>query len=85
MKSENTDNKTLKSLFYHFPFQSNYEDLENYIRLIIHPAPRNFSLLMDLTGEEKPRLVYPDSETEGVGKLANFLTSIAKCNIVLLQ
>ncbi|CAG9538518.1 unnamed protein product [Cercopithifilaria johnstoni] len=46
--------------------ENNYDDLASYVRLIIHPAPPNFSLLMDLTGEEKPRLVYPESETEGL-------------------
>ncbi|KAL3986216.1 hypothetical protein ACH3XW_41830 [Acanthocheilonema viteae] len=50
---------------------SNYEDLKSYVRLIIHRAPLNFSLLMDLTGEEKPRLVYPDSETEGLVAVQN--------------
>uniref|UniRef100_A0A0R3RV92 WD repeat domain phosphoinositide-interacting protein 2 n=1 Tax=Elaeophora elaphi TaxID=1147741 RepID=A0A0R3RV92_9BILA len=60
----------------------NYEDLECYARLIVHPAPPNFSLLMDLTGDEKPRLVYPDSETEGIVAIQNICVYSHSKNVI---
>ncbi|VDM09624.1 unnamed protein product [Wuchereria bancrofti] len=44
----------------------NYENLETYIRVVKLPSPTSFSLLMDLTGEERPHLAYPDSNTTGL-------------------
>uniref|UniRef100_A0AAF5PSP3 WD repeat domain phosphoinositide-interacting protein 2 n=1 Tax=Wuchereria bancrofti TaxID=6293 RepID=A0AAF5PSP3_WUCBA len=47
-------------------YMDNYENLETYIRVVKLPSPTSFSLLMDLTGEERPHLAYPDSNTTGL-------------------
>uniref|UniRef100_A0A1I7VZC3 WD repeat domain phosphoinositide-interacting protein 2 n=1 Tax=Loa loa TaxID=7209 RepID=A0A1I7VZC3_LOALO len=45
--------------------QSSFADLQYYDDIVYLKTPPNFSVLMDLTGEERPQIAYPDSSTTG--------------------
>uniref|UniRef100_A0A915PIS5 WD repeat domain phosphoinositide-interacting protein 2 n=1 Tax=Setaria digitata TaxID=48799 RepID=A0A915PIS5_9BILA len=46
--------------------RSNFESLDGYSRLVKLSLPLNCSAVMDMTGEERPHLAYPDSDTNGI-------------------
>ncbi|MCP9260653.1 hypothetical protein DINM_003886 [Dirofilaria immitis] len=47
-------------------YPNNFEKLDDIFRIVVLPVPYNLASIMDMVGEERPHLVYPDSDSYGI-------------------